>query len=70
MVPHLFTMGQRACAQIIVTENGRSYRRFGWKQTPIQPNTPNFYKASAGGKILYAKKNLLDKCLFHISDRR
>ena len=68
--PHLFTQwGSEHAPKIIVTENGRSYRRFGWETNADSAEYAEFLQSFLPAvKSFMKEKKLLDNCLFHISD--
>ena len=68
--PHLFTQwGSEHAPKIIVTENGKSYRRFGWETNADSAEYAEFLQSFLPAvKSFMKEKQLLDNCLFHISD--
>lgn len=68
--PHLFTQwGAKATPKIMVTQDGKFIRRFGWDVPSNSPDYVDFLTALLPAVKEYMQNlGLLNNCYFHISD--
>lgn len=69
-IPHFFTQwGAEHAPKIMVTENGKEERRFGWDTDAQDKEYVFFLRELIKALLAHMKeKGLADRCIFHISD--